>query len=62
MNSNKYISVIEQKVIPDMRRAFPDVGGIFQQDLAPCHSAKKVIFRKQKLNKCFRMAWKLARP
>jgi len=35
-----------------MRRAFPDGGGIFHQDLAPCLSSKKVkrIFRKHKLN------------
>ena len=25
-----------------MERAFPNRGGIFQQDLAPCHTAKKV--------------------
>ena len=25
-----------------MQIAFPDGGGIFQPDLAPCHSAKKV--------------------
>ena len=35
-----------------MRRAIFDGGGIFQQDLAPCHSSKKVktIFQKYKLN------------
>jgi len=33
-----------------MRSAFPDGGGKFQQDLAPCLSSEKVkkIFRKQK--------------
>ena len=25
-----------------MERTFPNGGGIFQQDLAPCHTAKKV--------------------
>ena len=52
MSLDKYIDMIENKVIPDMRRAFSDGGGIFQQDLALCHSYKKVktIFRKYKLN------------
>jgi len=30
MNSDKY--VIERKIIPDMRRAFPDGGGILQHN------------------------------
>ena len=42
INSDKYIDVIENKVIPDMRRAFSDGGGIFQQDLAPFHLFTKV--------------------
>ena len=52
MSSDKYIDVFENKVIPDIRWAFPDGGGVFQQDLAPCHSSKKVktIFRKYKSN------------
>jgi len=52
MNSDKYVDVIERKVIPDMRRAFPVSGGIFQRDLAQCLSSKKVktVFRKYKLN------------
>ena len=52
MNSDKYVDVTEKKVIPDMRRAFPDDRGIFQQDLALCHSSKKVktVFRQYKLN------------
>ena len=29
-------------MVRDIKRAFPNVGGIFQQDLAPCHTAKKV--------------------
>ena len=35
-----------------MKRAFPDDGGIFQHDLAPCYSSKKVktVFLKHKLN------------
>ena len=52
MSSDKCIDVIKNKVILDMRRAFPDGKRIFQQDLAPCHSSKKVksIFQKCKLN------------
>ena len=41
MNANKYIEIIQGKVVRDMERAFPNEGGIFQQDLAPCHTAKK---------------------
>jgi len=41
MKSDKYICLIERKVIPDMRWGFPDFGEIFQQDLVPCLSFKK---------------------
>jgi len=41
MNLDKHNVVIE-KVVPDMRRAFPDGGGIFQQGLSLCVSSKKV--------------------
>jgi len=40
MNSDKYIDVTERKIIPNMRRAFPDCGGILQHDLAPCLRSK----------------------
>ena len=51
MSSDKYIDVIENKVIPDMRKAFPDGEGMFQQDLVPCDSSKKVktIFGKYEI-------------
>ena len=42
MNADKYIEVIQCKVVKDMERAFSNGEGIFQQDLAPCHTAKKV--------------------
>ena len=42
MNAVKYIDVVNHKVMRDMQIAFPDGGGIFQHDLAPSHSAKKV--------------------
>ena len=41
MNSDRYIKVIEKKVIPNLKNAFPGGEGIFQQDLAPCHTSKK---------------------
>jgi len=41
--------VIARKVIPYLRRAFPDGGRKFHKDIAPCLSSKEVrtIFRKQ---------------
>lgn len=42
MNSDKYIDVLERKLLPEMRKLFPDNNGIFQQDLAPCHTSTKV--------------------
>ena len=41
MNADKYAEEIQCKVVKDMKKAFPNEGGIFQQDLAPCHTAKK---------------------
>lgn len=43
MNQDKYIEVIKKKVIPDLKRLFPAKDGIFQQDGAPCHTAKRVM-------------------
>ena len=40
MNAEKYSELVRQKVLREMERMFPAGGGIFQQDLAPCHSAK----------------------
>ena len=42
MNSDQYINVVNHKAMRDMQIVFPDDGGIFQDGLAPCHSAKKV--------------------
>jgi len=42
MNADKYIDVIQHKVMRNMQAAFLDGRGFFQQDLAPCHAAKKV--------------------
>ena len=42
MNADKYIDVVNHKIMRDIQIAFPDGGGIFQHDFASCHSAKKV--------------------
>ena len=51
MNSAHYVEVTEEKVIPDMRKVFPDGSGVFQQDLAPCHMSKVVtnFFKRNKI-------------
>ena len=50
MNSKKYISIIETKIVP-MMHTFAGGVGIFQQDLAPCHTSKvtKKFFHEKKL-------------
>ena len=42
MNSEKYLDVLIKKVIPEMARKFPEGLGIFQQDLALCHTSRKI--------------------
>ena len=42
INSNGYIDVLQSKVLPHLRREFPDNNGILRQDLALCHTSKKV--------------------
>ena len=42
INSENYLDVLTKKVIPEMARKFPEGSGIFQQDLAPCHTSRKV--------------------
>ena len=42
MNSEKYLDVLTKKVIPEMARKLPEGSGIFQQDLASCHTSRKV--------------------
>ena len=48
MNSARYTELIQPTIIRDMQRAFPEGGGIFQQDLAPCHTSQQVkrVFRQ----------------
>jgi len=42
MNSDVYISVLRRKVIPELSKRFPNGDGVFQHDLAPCHTSRKV--------------------
>ena len=42
MRSQQYIEVLRRKVLPQLRKLFPDGSGVFQQDLAPCHTSKQV--------------------
>ena len=42
IKADKYIKVIQRKVVRNMERAFPNGGGVFQQYLAPCHIVKKL--------------------
>ena len=43
MNGDKYAKLVNETIKGDMMDAFPNNGGYFQQDLAPCHRAKKVL-------------------
>ena len=49
MNAGKYIQVLEEKVVRDLAKAFPDGSGVYQQDSAPCHRAKKVMVYMKKM-------------
>jgi len=42
MNAKKYSEVVRQKVVTEMEWTLIAGKGVFQQDLTPCHSAKKV--------------------
>ena len=44
MKSDQYIQILQRRVVPELQKRFPDGNGIFQQDLAPCHTLKKVKF------------------
>ena len=51
MNADRYVDIINNTIQNDMEEAFPEGNGIFQQDLAPCHRAKKVhkLFREKNI-------------
>ena len=42
MNSEKYTDALTKKVTPEMARRFLEGSRVFQQDLAPCHTSRKV--------------------
>ena len=42
MDQHKYINVLQTRLLPQTRDWFGDRPWIFQQDSAPCHSAKSV--------------------
>lgn len=42
MNQYKYIEVLENQLLPQTREWFGDTPWIFQQDSAPCHTARYV--------------------
>ena len=42
MNSEKYTDVLKKIMTPKMARKFPEDLGVFQEDLAPCHTSRKV--------------------
>ena len=43
MNQQQYIEVLEQKMLSEFHKNFPGGDGVFQQDGAPCHTAKSVM-------------------
>ena len=50
VNANVYIKIQTKHVLPWIKRTFPDVNYVWQQDSAPCHTAKMTQeFLKEKL-------------
>ena len=51
MNADRYIVIIQHKVMRDMQTAFSDGSSNIQQDLAPCHADKKVkkVFQENQI-------------
>ena len=41
-NSDKYKATLQSHLLPVLERDFADGDCIFQQDLAPCHTSKKM--------------------
>lgn len=42
MQSQQYVDVLQRRLLPELQKRFSDGSGIFQQDLAPCHTSKMV--------------------
>ncbi|KAJ4426509.1 hypothetical protein ANN_27323 [Periplaneta americana] len=51
MNPDKYIHLLETRIVPQLQKSFPDGRGVFQQDLAPCHTSRKTteFFNKKNI-------------
>lgn len=51
MNSEKYESVLTTHLLPTIHECFPNNDGIFQQDLATCHTSKRMkrFFQEEKI-------------
>ncbi|KAJ4433945.1 hypothetical protein ANN_16264 [Periplaneta americana] len=41
MNSDKYIHLLEIRIVPQLQKSFLDGRGVFQQGVAPCHTSRK---------------------
>ena len=52
MNSELFRNILETHLLPTPQSCFPDDDGIFQQDLATCHTSKKLqkIFEEAEIN------------
>jgi len=42
MNSVQYLDILQTNVIPELQKVYPANDSVFQHDLAPCHTSKKV--------------------
>jgi len=43
MRQDQYIEMLRARLLPQMAEWFPNGDGVFMQDGAPCHTAKRVI-------------------
>ena len=52
INSVYYMELIRRTVSRDRQMAFPEGGGVFQQNFAPCHATKlvKKVFSETLIN------------
>ena len=56
MNGAKYISMLNSRLLPQIRNWFEQEPCIFQQDSAPCHTAK-AVYAWFKTNKIKVLKW-----
>lgn len=52
MKSDQYENIITERMKPELEKRFSSGNGIFQQDLAPCHTSKKMkeYFARNRVN------------